>query len=72
MFVLLGTCVLWVAEDLLGHFRDSAPEMSCSRCFVFHLFKERQIKGDKLAECCAVRGKLVFIMLCGPELLCLC
>lgn len=72
MFVLLGTCGLWAAEDLLRFFRDSAPEIFCSRCFVFHLFEEVQIKGEKLAECCPVSGRLVFIMLRRPEPLCLC
>lgn len=67
MFVLLVTCVLWVAEDLLG----TLPQrMSCRGCFVFHLFKEMRRKGDKLAGCCPISCRPVITVLCTPEPLC--
>lgn len=67
---LLSTSVLWVAECLLGLGRASAPK-NClvTTALMLHLFREMQAEGNKFAECCHVRGRLLLHRIRGyPEL----
>lgn len=63
-----GTTVLQVAEGLLGLCRASGPRNCLVTSVLSFISSEKCKQGNKLAECCHVRGRLVFCRTVGyPE-----